>query len=298
VRVAQEYDVERIRTRRGDVVVGYAPYPIRSRLLELATQKVNSIRESDSALEEVLTNLLVDLADKADQLAQGEDIPRLLTGHFSVRGAVTGTERNVMLGRDVLVSLHLLADTRWDYVALGHIHKHQNLTAGREGVPPVIYSGSLERIDFGEESDPKGFCWVELQRGATQWEFVRVDARPMVTLRIDCLKDANPTRTVVTEIRRHHLQDAIVRVIVSLTAETNSAFDDTPVREALKMAGVFHLAGITRDIERSRRNRLGNSPEGLDPHELLEQYLINQNVEPEARSVLMEAAKGIFNPQE
>ncbi len=49
---------------------------------------------------------------------------------------------------------------------MGHIHKHQNLTRDREEAPPVIYSGSMERIDFGEEGDPKGFCWVELDRGS------------------------------------------------------------------------------------------------------------------------------------
>ena len=49
----------------------------------------------------------------------------------------------------------VLADPAWD-VALGHIHKHQSLNG--DAHPPVIYSGSIERIDFGEEHELKG--WV------------------------------------------------------------------------------------------------------------------------------------------
>ena len=97
-----------------------------------------------------------------------------------------------MLGRDVQVLPSALADERWDYVALGHIHKHQDLSAGRKGVPPVVYSGSLERIDFGEENDPKGFCWVELERKQTHWKFHRVNARPFVTIRADLRAERRP----------------------------------------------------------------------------------------------------------
>src|SRR5262249_58623330 len=142
-----------------------------------------------------------------------------LTGHLTVSGAVWGSERGIMLGRDVQVLPSALADERWDYVALGHIHKHQNLTAGHVGQPPVVYSGSLERIDFGEESDPKGFCWVELERGNTQWRFVTVDARPFVTLRIDVREVSDPTQHVADVIGSATIEGAIVRVIIQATQE-------------------------------------------------------------------------------
>jgi exonuclease SbcD len=110
-------------------------------------------------------------------------MPRVLAGHLSVAEAKLGSERSVMLGRDVTVFTSNLAEPAWDYVALGHIHKHQDLNPG--GRPPVVYSGSLERIDFGEEDEPKGFCWVELEREATRWSFHQVQARPFKTVRVD-----------------------------------------------------------------------------------------------------------------
>ena len=107
-----------------------------------------------------------------------------------------------MLGRDVSVSRSTLAAPAWDYVALGHIHRHQVLAGGRPGEPIVVYSGSLERIDFGEEKEAKGFCWVELARGATRMTFVPVHARPFITLRVDLQEADDPTAQAVIHARR------------------------------------------------------------------------------------------------
>ena len=297
--VAQEYETRRIRTQRGDVIVGTAPYPIRARLMQdIQHTAGRTIREVDQLLEETLTGLLTNLAEEADVLAGAEAIPRILTGHFTVRGAALGSERQVMLGRDIQVGLHLLADKRWDYVAMGHIHKHQDLTHNRDDAPPVVYSGSLERIDFGEESDPKGFCWIELERDNTQWEYIRVQARKMLTLRINCTHESNPTKKVVELIRQHDLRHAVVRLIIALTPETDAILNDGAIREALRQAGVFHLAGIKRDVQRADRARLAANPEGMTHEQLLEQYLISREIERERRNLLIEAAREIMGTPE
>src|SRR5690606_26798636 len=236
--VADEYELKVIDTKRGPVAVGAAPYPVRSRLLEDEKTASMTIAEIDALLQEVLANLLEDLATEADKL----DMPRLLTGHFTVDGAVWGSERQIMLGRDIAVARASLADPRWDYVALGHVHKHQNLTANQTGVPPVVYSGSIERIDFGEEHDAKGFCWVELQRGRADWQFVTVNARACVTLRADLKESENPTQEVVDLIEEHHLQGAVVRLILQFTPETEASFNEGVVRDVLRQAGVSSIA--------------------------------------------------------
>lgn len=291
--VADSYEdnVRVIETKRGPVVVGAAPYPIRSRLLEQSETAGRTIAEIDLYVRNRLAEILDAMADEADQHG---DIPRLLTGHFTVDGAVWGSERQVMLGRDISVSLATVADNRWDYVALGHIHKHQNLTANRDGAPPVVYSGSLERIDFGEEGDTKGFCWVELARKQTAWHFERLPARPFITLRADLRGSATPTDDVMDLIFARDVSDAVVRLVLDLTPETEAALEESTIRDLLRQKGASFTAAIRKDVEAAARARLGGNPERLTDIELLERYLISREIEPERQQQLLALAQEIF----
>jgi exonuclease SbcD len=285
--VADDYDVRVIETKRGGVVVGTAPYPIRSRIVADDKARGLTIADTDLLLQKELSRILDDLAEQAAQ----HELPRLLTGHFSVGGAKVGSERGIMLGRDIEVTPSSIADPRWDYVALGHIHKHQNLTNGRVGLPPVVYSGSMERIDFGEEHDPKGFCWVELARDATRWEFVGLHARPFVTLEADLRDSDNPTAEVVDLIESYTLREAVVRMTLRLTPETEARFNEGIVRDALRRGQVSFIASIRKEVDEPARARLGDNPEGLTDTELLERYFISKQIDAARREELMTHAE-------
>jgi exonuclease SbcD len=293
VHVGMDYEVLQLETKSGPVQVGTAPYPVRSRLLVEERERTSglSIAQLDVMLQDQLHK---ELATMAEQVSQS-DVPRVLAGHFTIHGAVLGSERQVMLGRDVMALLSSVADPAWDYVAMGHIHKHQNMTLNTEGMPPVVYSGSLERIDFGEEGDDKGFCWVELERGSTHWQFIELkNVRPFVTLRVDTRKAANPTQAVINEINRHDLQDAIVRILIKSDPESDSALQAKAIEDAVIGQRANIIAAIHRQVERPERTRLGSNPEGLTAMELLERYLDTREVPADQINKLMDAAEDIF----
>jgi exonuclease SbcD len=272
-----------IETRRGPVFLAWIPYPMRNRLLSREEHAGKSIEELENALREVVSDLVKDLEKEADP----HDMPRVLAGHFSVAEAEFGSERSVMLGRDVAVFLSTLADPRWDYIALGHIHKHQVLNPDR--YPPVVYSGSLERIDFGEEDQEKGFCWVELSREETTWRFVPVGARPFHTIRVDVREAPDPTTAVLAELEGLTLKGAIVRVIVQLLTEQEAALRDREVEQALDEAA---HASLVREVEAEVRARLGElEPQTLTPLELVERYFQSREVEEERVAALLAKAE-------
>ncbi len=275
-----------VETRRGPFFLAWMPYPMRNRLLTGEQHRGKSVEELDRALRAAVSTLVEDLARQAAE----HEMPRVLSGHFSVAEAKLGSERSVMLGRDVAVYNSVLAEPVWDYVALGHIHKHQDVNAG--AYPSVVYSGSLERIDFGEEKEPKGFCWVQLARSETEWSFVPVDARPFLTIRVDARERDDPTGAVVRAIEKRDIEGVVVRLIMQLKAEQAPALRDAEMAAALRAAYSYT---VVREVEHEARTRIGGlAAETLTPTELLERYFADKGYEPERVQPLLAAADGIF----
>jgi DNA repair protein SbcD/Mre11 len=271
------------------------PFPVRNRLLSQDEYRGASVEELDRAVERMIAGWLEDLAREAEQ----HDMPRVLVGHFSVSGATFGSERSVMLGRDLVIQKSSLADSAWDYVALGHIHKHQNLTpkaalAADPHLPPIVYSGSLERIDFGEEVEAKGFCWLNLVRGSSSWEFCHVHARPFRTIKVDCRAELDPTAAVLAAIQSRSIDGAVVRVSVQLKEGQEAMLHRREVEQALLSANC--VAAVSVDVERETRLiGLGSTPESLTPLEWLERYLAAKNKPPERLQRLLAVAEGLLD---
>ena len=288
VTVGRVEDLHTIETRRGPVQVATVPYPSRQRLLAHEEYRGMSIGQLDNELQTIVTGNIEALAAQLDP-----EVPAVLAAHLSVSGATFGSERSVMVGRDAVILRSTLEDSGWDYVALGHIHNHQSIND--DNYPPVVYAGSLERIDFGEEGEPKGFCWVELARGKTTWKFVELKARPFVTVRADLRGAEDPLAALQEKASTYDLQDAVVRVILQLTAEQEQIVRDRDIRSLLKEAAF--VGGISRDVEREARVRLGDlSPEEMTPRQLLDRYLDDKQAEPERKKELLELAEEILNP--
>ncbi|MBN1263966.1 MAG: exonuclease SbcCD subunit D [Anaerolineales bacterium] len=276
-----------VETKRGPVYLAWMPYPMRNRLLGLEEHREKTIDELEGALRLVVADILAGLAQKA----AAQDMPRLLCAHFSVAEAKLGSERTVMLGRDIAVIGSTLADPAWDYIALGHIHKHQVLNP--EGYPPMVYSGSLERIDFGEQNEEKGFCWVELARGETTWRFVPVHARPFRTVTIDVREEEEPMALVLHKLEDFQAEESVVRVQLTLRAEQEAALQDNRILAALEQAS---SVSIQRDIKTDLRTRLGeNAPQTLTPLELVERYFSLLQEPVDRIPVLLEKAESLIH---
>jgi exonuclease SbcD len=287
--VADREQVHQLTCKRGQPLqVAAAPYPQRSRLLSRDQYKNMTLDDLDMEIARIVGQ---NLADLAAEVSEQPDIPAVLTAHLSVSEAKQGSEQSVMIGRDVVVLKSVLADPAWDYVALGHIHKHQELNRGQH--PPIVYPGSLERIDFGEEGERKGFVMAQVERGHTEWEFIPVDARRFLTIRLDVTGSDEPMTAILDELEQHNVAGAIVRLIIKASETQEILIDDRPIRQALRESN--YIASIVRDIDRAQHRRLGGvSAEALTPQEVLELYLDTKETPQERKEQLMRYAEVIF----
>lgn len=227
-----------------------------------------------SEIESRLTELMGQFIDKADS-----SLPLILTAHASVQGATYGAERMVMLGADLVLPGSLVKDPRLDYVALGHIHKPQNLNQGFH--PPVIYPGSIERVDFGEAQDDKFFIVAEVQKGKTDIQWRKLEGvRPFTEAWARLESPENVTAQLKAALPNpEKLKDAIVKLTVDYPRDYEKLIDEAELRRYAAESFEFHL--IKRP-QMEARIRLPNDENiaSLTPLELLDLYWKASHAEP------------------
>lgn len=286
VTVAQKPGVHVIETRAGRVQVVALPWLSRAYLL--GNKELRNL-DPDSLNKELLTLVETFIDESADKLDPA--LPSLLVAHASVQGAVFSSERDIMLGQDIILPRPVVANPRFDYVAMGHIHKYQVLSQTR---PPIVYPGSLERIDFGEQNDKKGFVSVEIDEpGAdgvreVRHDFHEVPARAFLTIKVNADVDF-PTEEVLRRIDEHEdeIKDAVVRLMIEITPERLRDLRQDEIRRALNAKGPSFSA-VVANTTRTHRIRLGDQViEQMSPRQALEIYLQSRDTSPERIELLL-----------
>jgi exonuclease SbcD len=295
VYVSSRPDIYRIPTRSGILQIVSLPWLRRSALLSREETKNLKFKQINERLEQVLTDIITANAQKLDP-----KLPAILAAHVWVVGAKVGSESSMTIGQEHTLLPGSIAQPAFDYIALGHIHRHQVVHEN----PPVVYAGSLERLNFSEEADEKGFYVVDIEPdGETgerrvSFKFHQLSGRRFLTIDANIEPgEADPTPVVIKAITEQagNIGDSIVRLNISLPAELESELRDSDIRSALKEA---HYFSIARDIKRETRLRLGQlAAEEITPLEALKAYLNSKKVSPERAKTLLEYGARLIQEQ-
>ena len=240
----------------------------------------------EKKIREKMEDLIVETIKGSDEVIGwlnriDPSLPTILAAHASIQGAKYGSERTVMLGRDLVLPPSFVKNSQFDYVALGHIHKPQNLNGPGPDPkdstpyahPPVIYPGSIERVDFGEAKDDKFFVIAEVEKGQTHVEWRKLEGvRTFIDRRVVISSNENITETLIAALpSAKTLEDAIVRLTVEYPREWNTLIDEATLRKHAERTFEFHL--VKRPQFESRiRIAEGQVVSSLSPLDLLDQY--------------------------
>lgn len=308
----------RIETKSGPLQVTTLPWLNRSTLMSKTETDGMSMAQVSEVL---LDRLRIALEGEIRQLEP--TIPHILLGHLMADAATFGAEKFLAVGKGFTVPLNILTRDCFNYVALGHVHKHQVLCEN----PLTIYPGSIERVDFSEEKELKGFVMLEIAPKEeeknpivqdslksskttdrqnltsqnlfkTTYEFCPVPARSFCTIEINLCNSTMPQDDLLMAIHRSTIQDAVVRLIYHLRPEQVELIQDTKVRSALSAAHSYTIqADLVIQLSRSRLPELGVGAT-ITPMEALQAYLINREDLRDLELPILEAARALIGDEQ
>ncbi|MBV8883577.1 MAG: exonuclease SbcCD subunit D [Chroococcidiopsidaceae cyanobacterium CP_BM_RX_35] len=285
--VGDRFMTHHIQTRSGPVQVITLPWLTRSSLLTRPETEGLALAEVNQLLIE---RLRVALEGEIRRLKP--DVPTVLLGHLMTDNANLGAERFLAVGKGFTIPLSLLTRSCFDYVALGHVHRHQNLNKSND--PPIIYPGSIERVDFSEEKEEKGFVMVQLEQGNAQWEFCPLPVRPFRTIEVDVSSADDSQADLHKAIEKKQIQDAVVRLIYKLRSEQLDQIDPVSLHQALSAAHSYTIhPELVSQLARPRLPELGAS-NSLDPMDALKAYLNNRADLKDIAAEMLEAAHNLL----
>ena len=247
------------------------PWVARSGLMA-ATSETDST-QAFSRIEENISELISGFIDECDS-----SLPIILTAHASIEGAKFGGERLVMLGNDLVLTGSLVKNPKFSYVAMGHIHKPQDVNEGHQ--PPVIYPGSIERVDFGEAKEERFFVIVDVEKGKdTEVEWIQLTGvRKFIDRRTILKSSENVTEFLKQALPSpKEMSEAIIRLVVEYPREWDSVIDESALRKYTADAFEFHFIKRPQIETRSRIDG-EQVVSSLSPLDLLDQYMNSAKV--------------------
>lgn len=289
--VGDRLTTHRIPTASGDIQILTLPWLTRSTLFTRKETHELSLAQINQLLLEKLEPVL-----EAEIRRLDPNIPTILLAHLMADRANLGAERLLAVGKGFTIPISAIARPEFDYVALGHVHKHQNLNPSND--PPVIYPGSIERVDFSEEKEAKGYILINLEKGKVEWEFCPLPARVFRTIEIDVSKEKEPLEAIVKAIAKKTIADAVVRLIYKLRPEQVEQIETNTLHQALCEAHTYTIqAELVSQLARPRLPELGLG-QSIEPIAALETYLQSKPDLQDLAAKMLETAEKMLSAEE
>lgn len=286
VKIIDQPTKEVVNTKNGPLQLVGLPHVTRNNLMALEKYGDLTQAQIDSVLVGHVEKLLKGFYQDLDA-----SIPAVATAHMSLDRALAGIEEELLVGYTLTFPTEIFVDEKLDYVALGHIHKHQVI---QESGPAIVYAGSLDRVDFGEAAEEKGFVHVRIERGNTEFEFHSINPRPFVTVNCDLRKkkDSNPTELLIEAVKKAVLPGCVLRVKYKVDQDNLNDIDERAILNKTKdCLSVSFRADVVPASNRARLPELTESSV-VSPINALSTYL--EEMDPENKERLLDRARDVI----
>lgn len=303
-----------IQTEQADIAVlpGFEVGTYRAKFPGLA-------HEENEAISHELGNIAMGMKAQCRP-----DRVSILMAHYTVPGCNTESGQSQILTQfEPIIPTESLDAADYDLVALGHIHRPQELPS----IKNAFYSGSINANNFNDEGQDRGFWIHHFEQGAfskpgvvlTDSEFVKTPYREFLTIQLTDTDITAINLGNVDEVAMNYwrwngaISGKIVRVLYECSADEKKALNTAALTKTMYDDGAFYVWNISPEKTNEFVNRTVLD-DVTDPEVNLTKYLEEKQVTPEkiqefvlkARPVIAEAEAsinavvntGVFEPVE
>jgi len=184
---------------------------------------------------------------------------RVLILHETIQGSKT--EGYQFTSTEEFSDKDLWAD-RFDYVISGHIHRYQKIE------PNIYYTGSVDRVDFGERKDPKGFLVLDSIKKTL--DFIKIPTRDFQEIKFS-LSSGISTQEIIDEFNFYNIKNKVLKIIIKGHSQDIHKLDSLGLRAAFSQNNL--LSGVEFDVIREFEQRISEMKTELSYPEMLRLYL-------------------------
>lgn len=189
-----------------------------------------------------------------------EGTTKILMAHYMVPGCnMESGQAQFFSGVDPIILPETIDGAQYDLIALGHIHRPQQLETCRN----AFYSGAVNALNFNDEGQDRGFYLHDTETG--EHTFFPTPYRRFLTYDWTDCEITAILNGDIDDVAYHNwkwkvdqpaiIDGAVVRVLYECSAEKDKAFNRALVERRLYEDGAFWVAGIspsniTADVSR------------------------------------------------
>ncbi len=216
------------------------PYLTASQIVKFVEKRLDKTIEKERQMVLSQEYLKYYIEKEVEQLPTKS---KIIVGHYFFQGSkINIVPYPDLLPHEFKIKKDMLPLDAIDLGIFGHVHTTQTLHSGK-----VIIPGSIERVDFGETSEDKGFYVFDTN--SKKLEFISNDPRTLIKQNIDVPQVEDPTSYIISKLP-NQTEEAIVRLIIRISPELKNKVRIPRIHQALNKAFYFELFWDTSLVQR------------------------------------------------
>lgn len=232
--------------------------------------------EQSEFLDKMIKSMIANVKNKDPIIAVGHNF--FYEGSYQEYG-----------GSEVMISPHSFVGC--DLAMMGHLHQARPLN----NTPlPCIYTGSMERTNFGDMNVKKTF--VDYNITSKDLKIVNTPVRDLLDFTID-LSDSdfsNITSNLDTEISKQNISNKIVRAKILCEDKFFPALDRQSIQDKIYSAGAHFVSKVIIEPTVKRIVRDNTILMHSDDFSMLKAFIDSQDLDETFRGEILQEAKNII----